>query len=105
MFPQANSLQEDIGKIKKEIEELAQISKITAAEREAILTGLDKELGSETELLENTIAKLTAADKAMESFGKILDRTFFEAGCSDDMIIGMLGKSQNWQMFQEMWFY
>ncbi|XP_035707235.1 coiled-coil domain-containing protein 114 [Folsomia candida] len=91
---EANSLQEDIGNIKAEIEELARLNKETTKQQEETLSALDAELDAETHLLESSVAKFTLASHNMESFGHILDETFNAAGCSDELIIGLLGNQQ-----------
>lgn len=56
------------------------------------MSALDAELDAETHLLESSVAKFTLASHNMESFGHILDETFNAAGCSDELIIGLLGE-------------
>lgn len=84
-------MQDDIGEIKAEIEELARINKETTKGQEDTLAAMDEELETETAELEATVNKWTETDHNMESFGRLLDEAFNIAGCSNDHIIGILG--------------
>ncbi len=88
---ETNCLQEDIAKIKDEIEVLSQQSKETAKMQEQTLGDYDKKLEEATKKLDSTLKEWSAADKALEEFGNLLDEAFTLAGCSNAPIVALLG--------------